>query len=168
MRTRIPNNFVARAGLSLVEVMISLAISASLLGAVAAAFSASASSIEINDQFNRATQAARISVNQIMAEVRKAQVGDAGTGGLVADEQLEFTTESGVKRTYVFDHPTNSIMMTVHDPLDPQTVRLAGNIDTLRFSTNGDAVCMVVTVKVGNNVSTLSGSAVPRRIMKFQ
>src|SRR5687768_3027694 len=131
---------VSRAGMSLVEVMISLAISATLLAAVAAAFSASASAIEINDQFVRASQAARISVNQVMSEIRKAQVGEPGTENWVSDEQIEFTTESGVKRTYALDHATNALMMTVHDPLDPQTVRLAGNINSLKFSTNGDAV----------------------------
>ena len=103
-----------------------------------------------------------------MSEIRKAQAGDPGTSNWVSDEQIEFTTESGVKRTYALDHATNALMMTVHDPLDPQTVRLAGNIDSLRFSTNGDAVSMLVTVKVGANSATLSGSAVPRRIMEFK
>src|SRR5687768_12465106 len=159
---------VSRAGMSLVEVMISLAISATLLAAVAAAFSASASAIEHNDQFSRAAQAARISVNQIMSEIRKAQVGDPGTGGWVSDEQIEFTTEGGVKRTYALDRTNNCLMMTVHDPLTPQTVRLASHINALRFTTNGDAVSMVVTVKVGSNSATLSGSAVPRRIIKFE
>lgn len=154
------------AGMSLVEVMISLAISSTLLAAVAAAFTASASAIEHNDQFVRAAQAARISVSQIMSEVRKAQVGDPGTSGLVQDQRLELTTDAGVRRIYSL--VGQELMMTVDDPIAPEPVRLAGNIESLRFSTNGDSVSMLVTVKVGSNSATLSGSAVPRRIMQFQ
>ncbi len=58
----------SRKGLSLAEVMISLAISAMLLTAVAAAFTASSEAIEQNDQFFRASQAARVSMNQILTE----------------------------------------------------------------------------------------------------
>ena len=50
----------SRLGLSLAEVMISLAISSSLLVAVAAAFSSSSKAIENNDQFTRAAQAAQV------------------------------------------------------------------------------------------------------------
>ena len=48
----------SRAGLGMVEAMISLAIAASLLTAVAMAFRASADAVDQNDQFFRATQAA--------------------------------------------------------------------------------------------------------------
>jgi prepilin-type N-terminal cleavage/methylation domain-containing protein len=155
-----------RAGLSLVEVMISLAISAMLLTAVATAFVASSSAIEANDQFVRAAQAARISVNHIMNDVRRAQIPAAGTSGLVEDERLELTSDAGVKRTYTLSG--KDLMMTIDDPLTPKTVRLASNVDSLRFSTNGSSVSMLVTVKVERNQVTLSGSAVPRRIMSFE
>ena len=53
--------------------MISLAISASLLTAIAAAFSASSQAIETNDQVFRAPQAARVTINQIITEVAELQ-----------------------------------------------------------------------------------------------
>jgi prepilin-type N-terminal cleavage/methylation domain-containing protein len=62
----------ARRGLSLVEVMISLAITSMLLTAIAAAFHSSTQVITENDQFFRATQAARVALNQILSEVRRA------------------------------------------------------------------------------------------------
>ena len=55
-----------RRGMSIVEVLISLAIVAMLLTAVAAAFSSSAQIIETNDQFFRASQAARVSLTRMM------------------------------------------------------------------------------------------------------
>ena len=59
-------------GLSIVEVMISLTISAFLLVAVAAAYNASANAVEMNDRFFRATQAGRVTLNQLLTEIRRA------------------------------------------------------------------------------------------------
>ena len=168
-RTRLSTTSKLRPrGLSLVEIMISLAICAMLLTAVGTAFVASSKVIEHNDRFARAAQAARISVNFIMNDVRKAQVPDSGTSGLVEDERLEVTVGDGgtlVKRTYA--KVGTDLMMTVDHPTTPQTVRLAGNIDALKFTTDGTAVSMIVTVKVDTNQVTLSGSAMPRRLMTF-
>src|SRR5205085_1130645 len=61
-----------RRGLSIIEVMISLTISAFLLVAVAAAYSASADAVEMNDKFFRATQAGRVTMNQVLTEIRRA------------------------------------------------------------------------------------------------
>src|SRR5699024_1418792 len=58
-------------GLGLVELLISLAITASLLTAIAAAFSSSASLIDNNDKFFRATQSGRVALHQILTEVRR-------------------------------------------------------------------------------------------------
>src|SRR3954470_14247930 len=63
-------------GLSIIEVMISLTISAFLLVAVAAAYSASADAVEMNDKFFRATQAGRVTMNQLLTEIRRADSVD--------------------------------------------------------------------------------------------
>src|SRR3954469_10482361 len=62
----------ARRGLSIAEVLISLAISTFLLVAVAAAYNASADAVEMNDKFFRATQAGRVTMNQLLTEIRRA------------------------------------------------------------------------------------------------
>src|SRR5687768_67366 len=66
--------YPSRSGLSIVEVMISLTIAAMLLTAVAAAFTASSDVIDHNDQFFRACQAARVSMNQMLTQIRRADV----------------------------------------------------------------------------------------------
>ena len=73
-------------GLSLIEALISLAIAAMLLTAVAAAYAAASDAIKANDQFFRASQAARVTVNQITKEVRTCQ------SGVVDATSLELTT----------------------------------------------------------------------------
>src|SRR4051812_13330666 len=73
----------ARRRLSLPEVLISLAISALPLTPVAAASSASASAIDINDRFFRASQAARVSSAQLTSILRRCdscQVGGTYDG----------------------------------------------------------------------------------------
>src|ERR1700722_4642026 len=66
----------AARGLSLPEVMISLSITSGLLVAVAAAFCASATAINNNDGFFRCSQASRVTVNQILAEIRNCDSMD--------------------------------------------------------------------------------------------
>ena len=58
--------------MGIIEVMISVAISASLLLAVAAAFKASSDAINRNDEYFRCSQAGRIALNQMLTEIRRA------------------------------------------------------------------------------------------------
>lgn len=149
-------------GMSLVEVLIGLAITASLLTAVAAAFQASAAGISHNDQFTRASQAARVSVNQIMAQVRKCQ------SGVVGDTSLEITDEAGNIRTYDFDPNTNKLTVTYDDGVLPVTRTMASNVQQVQFATDGKTISMTVNVTIGTNTVTLNGSAFPRRLMTYE
>jgi type II secretory pathway pseudopilin PulG len=157
-RTRRDNR---RRGLSLVEALISLSITAALLTAVGAAYQSAARAIEVNDQFFRASQAARVSVNQVMAEVRKCQAG------LVDPTELEITTASGETRTYNYDSTNKRLTMTI-DGVLPVTHTMASNVGSLQFDTDGQTISMTITVQVGNNSVTLNGSAIPRRTVTYQ
>ena len=95
-----------RRGITLIEAMISLAISTSLLTAVGAAFCSSSKAITVNDEFYRATQAARVTVNQIMTEVRRC------TSINVFSDHIDMMTYASENRTYAFD-PAGGIV-TVH------------------------------------------------------
>jgi Tfp pilus assembly protein FimT len=150
-----------RRGVGLVELIVSMAITASLLVAVGAAFSATASGIEMNDSFFRASQSARVSVNQVMAEVRKCQ------SGVVDAASLELTTAQGQKRLYAFDAASGELRLSFPDDATPTTHVMARNVTAAAFSTDGKSIAMVVTVKNGKNSVTLSGSAFPRRVMTF-
>jgi type II secretory pathway pseudopilin PulG len=149
------------AGLGLVELVISLAIAAMLLTAVAAAYAAATSAIEMNDQFFRASQAARVSINQIMSETRKAQ------SGVVGANSLEITPSIGEKRLYEYDAANQRITMTFPDRLVPPTHVLARNVQDVQFFTDGQTISMRVTIQIGPNQVTLSGSAMPRRTVQY-
>jgi type II secretory pathway pseudopilin PulG len=148
-------------GLSLIETLISLSICAMLLTAAGAAFQASNDAIRMNDEFFRASQAARVSVNQVMSEVRKCQ------SGVVSDTSLELTTATGEKRTYDFHADTGQFTMTI-DGIVPVTALMARNVSNVRFDTDGRTMSMTVTVQIGTNQIVLNGSAIPRRMLKYE
>ena len=149
------------AGLGIIELLIALSIAALLLTAVAAAYSATTQAIEINDQFFRASQAARVSINQIMAEVRKAQ------SGVVDSDSLEIVSGSGENRVYAYDSVNDRLTLSFPDRVPPTTHVLARNVQNVQFFTDGDTISMMVTVEIGTNRITLSGSAMPRRTVEY-
>jgi prepilin-type N-terminal cleavage/methylation domain-containing protein len=171
-----------RRGLSLVEVLISLAISASLLTAIAAAFSASASAIEMNDEVFRATQSARVTMLHLLTEIRQGTVGETST----ATELKLITSGSGSvvgdNRTYRFTGaPDDKLMLITEDDTTDLDYPLASNVlasdpaSDSRFDyrlgadSAGNPLVLQVTVtivtRVGKNTIRLSGTASPREFI---
>ena len=159
----------SRKGLSLAEVMISLAISAMLLTAVAAAFSASSEAIEINDEFFRASQAARVSMNQILTEVRRANPVDAVNSKA---NDLAMVGHDGNPRDYIYDAASKKLKLDTHTPGKPQYT-LASNCTNATFTydiVSGQVMRVSVTiiVQVDRNTIRLTGSAAPRKVQTWQ
>ena len=181
-----------RRGLSIIEVMISLTISAFLLVAVAAAYSASADAVEMNDKFFRATQAGRVTMNQLLTEIRRAdsvEVVDSNTINVIRPTAGSTVGGTGTKlpketiRTFAYD-PTNKMVTlqisydaTAPAPLSPK-YPLARNVEAAGFGpaeylkdANGVEVLpklvvrvpVQLVVRIGNNEVRLSGASGPRR-----
>jgi prepilin-type N-terminal cleavage/methylation domain-containing protein len=163
-----------RRGLSLVEVMISLAISAMLLTAVAAAFSASSDAIEINDEFFRASQAARVSMNQLITEIRRANAVSVPAN----NKTLSMITYDNKDRTYTFDSASKKLKLITNDILTDPDYTLAANCTSTTFDvdtyTDGGGikhvvrVSVTIVVQVGKNQIRLTGSAAPRKEATWQ
>jgi prepilin-type N-terminal cleavage/methylation domain-containing protein len=164
----------ARRGLSLVEVMISLAISAMLLTAVAAAFTASSDAIEINDEFFRASQAARVSMNQILTEIRRANAVQEPPN----NKTLSMITHDNRDRTYLYDSAARRLKLITNDVITDPDYTLAANCSTATFDvdTYTDSggikhvvrVSVTIAVQVGANQIRLTGSAAPRKEQVWQ
>ena len=182
MVTRATTNLrYARHGLSLPEAMISLAITTTLLVAVAAAFTASAQAINNNDQFFRCTQASRVTMNQVLSEIRQCDSLDmsvSNTIKIIRAAQNMQPNES--YRSFVYDSTgqriTLQIFYTVGNPspvyelasgvtacqLGPPDMGLDYNNATIPVR-----VPITITVSAGNNQVVLNGAAAPRRAMKY-
>src|SRR5688572_11323923 len=153
-----------RRGMSLPEVLIALVISSLVLTGVAVAWTTACKVVEENDQFFRATQAARVSVNQIMTESRRC------LAGVVDVPALELTLYNGEKRNYVLDPTDKCLKMTTYDPITgtPSTYVMARNVEDASFVTDGTTITLTINVRVGRNQMLISGSAMPRRTMVYR
>ena len=180
-----------RRGLSIIEVMISLTISAFLLVAVAAAYSASADAVEMNDKFFRATQAGRVTMNQILTEIRRADLvnvpstnkievfrplpgSSGGTGTRLPKETF---------RAFTYDPATKMVTLQIfYDATAPSPASpvypLARNVEAAVFGpaenqkdANGVEILpkivarvpVQLVVRIGANEVRLSGASGPRR-----
>lgn len=166
------------------EMLISIAITSMLLSGLATAFVTSADVVEQNDQFFRATQASRVTLNQILVECRRAdalQCSNTGTYNyfdVIRPEEVLDTNE--VFRRYQFDAANKQITMTIHynDNTTSPAYVMVRHVEAAEFGPpqtgkdSNNAVVVqrlpvVLTVKVGKNVVTLNGAAGPRRAMSF-
>jgi Tfp pilus assembly protein PilW len=175
-----------RRGLSIVEVMISLTISSFLLVAVAAAYNASANAVEMNDRFFRATQAGRVTMNQLLTEIRRADwVACSATYDTIYVTRPQQNRQPNEdSREYRFDSGAKKVTLTIHyKNLATNAVwsspayTLASNVETATFGPADkitDAtgvqqdvrVPITIDVKIGSNSVRLSGSSGPRRMLQ--
>jgi type II secretory pathway pseudopilin PulG len=180
----------ARAGLSLPEAMISLAITSLLLVAVATAFTNASQAIEMNDSFFRCSQAARVTMDQMLGEIRNCDSLDMSTANTikiirpVVGSGLYARQTNETERDFVYDTTNQRITLQImySTGTNSPVYELASNVTTASFGPatmgtdyNGATipiqVPLTVTVQtgVGNGSSTvvLNGSAGPRRATKY-
>lgn len=153
-----------RTGLSLVETMISLVITATLLTAVGAAYTGSVQAVQINDQFFHATQTARVSLNQLLAELRQCSVAE------VHPATLNVIPSTGQAKSYSYDATNQKLLLSVTDSVTGITTNytLGSHITALAFGGDGTNISVTMTVTAGNNAITLGGSVVPRRMVVYK
>lgn len=172
---------IHRSALSLPEVMISLSITAALLVSVAASFVAASSAIDSNDQFFRATQSARVSLNQLTNEIRRADVVQVtGTTQIDVQRPVEnLATPNELYRRYSYDSAGKRLTLQVFFTGGGSSAvyTLARNVTTAAFGpadTGLDSLGQTVVkrvpislkVSVAKNSVSLTGSAGPRRALK--
>jgi Tfp pilus assembly protein PilW len=157
------NRYGRRHGLSLVETMISLVITATLLTAVGAAYTGSVHAVQINDQFFRASQTARVSLNQLLSELRQSMLAE-----LQDVNTLNVQTASGKLKTYKYDAANQKLLLTITDTFGVTTnYTAARNVSALAFTGDSGNVTITMTITAGNNKVTLGGSVIPRRVVTY-
>lgn len=175
-----PRPRAPRRGLSLVEVMISLTISTFLLVAVAAAYNASADAVEMNDRFFRATQAGRVTMNQLLTEIRRADSVQVFSDKIDVIRPVQNRLANETYRTFAYDAANKQMKLQIHYNSPPAAApdspwySLARNVELATFgpaevqkdANNTDVVTRVpvqLVVKIKNNEVRLSGASGPRR-----
>jgi len=159
--------FHGRAGLGIAEACISLAICATLLTAVAAAFRAAGDAVQENDEFFTATQSARVALNRMLTQVRRGTPGNDSTSS-----NLHLLTDTGMDVNYHYDPVTYQLsLVTSTSTILVHDAQQCTFSYTLGTDAAGNSCVAKVTVTIGvainNNSILLTGSACPRRSLTF-
>lgn len=173
--------FNRRRGLSLPEALISLSITAMLLVGSAAAYQASTAAVENDDQFFKASQAARVSVGRMVTEIRRAfavQLNPTNPGnfpGVQVTRPADQLTANESTRWYLYDAANKRIVEQINytDGTNSGLLKLVDNVTSASFTdyeiTGPNQtqiplrVAIKVTIKVGGNQMVLDGAAAPRQ-----
>src|SRR5437016_4016708 len=120
-----------RAGFTLVELLLSLAISAALLTAAAGAYNAAGSAIEDNDRFFRAAQQGRVCMAKFVKEVRQATKVLS-----VSSTQVHLIDVAGHDRVWQYTAATANApgMIQVIDNTAVTTRTAASNVNYAAFN----------------------------------
>jgi prepilin-type N-terminal cleavage/methylation domain-containing protein len=173
-----------RRGLTMMEMMVSMSITTMLLAGVAGSFVSSANVVSANDAFFRASQAARVTLNQVVVECRRAdavQCSNTGTYDYIdVIRPVEVLETNEVFRRYRYDVANRQLTMTLRyaDGTDGTPRVMVRNVAAATFgppqmgvdSNNATVVQRLpisVTIGVGPNAITMTGSTSPRRAMKY-
>jgi type II secretory pathway pseudopilin PulG len=164
--------------LGLPELLVSLTITSMLLLSVATAFIASASSVEVNCNFFTATQAARITMTQVLNEVRCCASVQVSSGQLTIVRPAQTLTPNEVSRTYAYNASQGTVTLQIAytGGTTSPAYTMASNVTSATFgadmgqdSNNASVIVQVpvsIGVQVGTSQVTLDGSAAPRRSLR--
>jgi type II secretory pathway pseudopilin PulG len=167
----------SRSGMTLIEALIAIAITASLLVALAAAFHASAGAVQFNNAYFQSTQSARVAVNDMTGEIRRADAVEVDADGI----RMRVTGPAGLRadgeiyREYLYDPATQRLTVQLFHSGNTSTpaYELASGVTACTFTPDvqSDAsgrpivthVSVSITCMLDGTQATLNASAAPRR-----
>lgn len=155
------------AGFTVVECLISLAICAMLMTAVAVAFNASLVNFRENEEMFQSINSARQALTRMTTQLRTANAVDTDT---TATGSCAFESVTGELITYEFRADDNKLYLITNS--DANEYVLCDNVTAASFTRtlttdglNCKSVLMSLTVQCGASERTLSAAAVVRRAL---
>lgn len=155
-----------RPAFTLVELLISLAITAMLLAAVAVAFNASVINYRENEEIYKAINGARQALFRITSQLRTATYV---VPNATATNECTLITADGEDLTYRYDSTAKTLYLVTNGvPTDPD-YKLCENVKTMTFTKDivveGEvrSVQIAMTVAAGGTEDKLSAAAVIRK-----
>ncbi|MDY0354628.1 MAG: prepilin-type N-terminal cleavage/methylation domain-containing protein [Sedimentisphaerales bacterium] len=152
------------AGFTVVECLISLAICAMLMTAVAVAFNASLVNFRENEEMFQSINSARQALTRMTTQLRTADAVDPN----VSATQCSFFTPASEDITYEFRAADKKLYLITNG----NEYTLCDNVTAASFTrtlttdgSNCKSVLMSLTVQCGASERTLSAAAVVRRAL---
>jgi prepilin-type N-terminal cleavage/methylation domain-containing protein len=158
----------AKAGFTIAELLIALAISAMLLVAVAVAFNASAVNYQENEDIFKTINNARQALFRMTSQLRTANAVDSAA----PNNECSFITAAGEDITYQFRIADNKLYLITNDDLTDSDYVLCDNVTAMTFTKTWVVVDTLIKVKSvqismtvvsGNVQKTISAAAAIRR-----
>lgn len=155
------------AGFTIAECLISLAICAILMTAVAVAFNASLINFRENEEMFQSINNARQALTRMTTQLRTADAVDPN----VSATQCSFFTPASEGITYEFRAADKKLYLITNS--DGNEYTLCDNVTDASFTrtlaTNGEpkSVLISLTVQCGSSTRTLSAAAVIRRNLEL-
>jgi prepilin-type N-terminal cleavage/methylation domain-containing protein len=186
------NGRTIRSGFGLVELLISLAITALVLTATAMAFQSALQANEANMELHDAVVAARNTMEYVLRVCRTAESLSVQEGTPYAGDDINVTTgptlvvelaapdgaESGDLVALRWDESAENTPLRYYRNLDttPVVSTMLPSLEGLTFEREIDQaiggelytsrVIVTVTVRAGEALYTMSGSVAPRKVLK--
>ncbi|MHC4071939.1 MAG: prepilin-type N-terminal cleavage/methylation domain-containing protein [Planctomycetota bacterium] len=156
-----------KAGLTIVELLIALAVVAMLLTAVAVAFNASAVNYEQNEDIFRTINSARQALFRMTSQLRTASAVKPDPN---SPAECTMITAGGEDITYRYNGADNKLYLITNDDLTDSDYVLCENVTALNckktLTDDGlgcKSVQITITVQSGDVKQTVSGAAAIRR-----
>jgi len=155
-------------GFTIVEVLVSLAVMAILLAAVAVAFNASIINYQENDDIFKAINSARQALFRITTQLRTADAVDPNS----PNNECFLITAGGEDITYRYNSADKKLYLITNDISTDSDYVLCDNVAAMVFTkqiviegplTKVKSVQISITVSSGNTQRTVSAAAVIRR-----
>jgi len=155
-------------GFTIVEVLVSLAVMAILLAAVAVAFNASIINYQENDDIFKAINGARQALFRITTQLRTADAVDPNS----PNNECSMITAGGEDITYRYNSADKKLYLITNDISTDSDYVLCDNVAAMAFTkqiviqgplTKVKRVQISITVSSGNTQRTVSAAAVIRR-----
>jgi len=159
-------NIKYKTGFTIAELLISLAISAMLLVAVAVAFNASSVNYQENEDIFKTINNARQALFRMTSQLRTANAVDSAA----PNNECSFITAAGEDITYQFRAADNKLYLITNS--DAQEYVLCDGVTAMTFTKTSvvvDTVIIVKSVQIsmtvvsGNVQKTISTAAAIRR-----
>jgi prepilin-type N-terminal cleavage/methylation domain-containing protein len=163
-------NIKYKSGFTLAELLVSLAIAAILLVAVAVAFQASAINYQRNEEIFRVINSARQALFRMTSQLRTANAVDPNA----PSNECTLITAAGENITYRYNSGDNKLYLVTNDDLTDSDYVLCDNVTAMSCTKTWvveDTVIKVKNVQISITVAsddvekTISAAAVIRRNM---
>jgi prepilin-type N-terminal cleavage/methylation domain-containing protein len=157
-----------KAGFSIVELLIALAIAGMLLAAVAVAINASSTNYRQNEDVFKVVNSARQALFRITSQLRTASAVDPNAPG----NECTMITAAGENITYRYNNADNKLYLITNDDLSDSDYVLCDNVTAMTCTKDWaveDAVIVVKSVQISLTVAsddvkkTISAAAAIRR-----